>query len=81
MKNSLENKLKHQGFISQKWKTISTKAEVQLIILLLILAVIGAIYNIASYHSNKSVNLNICPLCDEPTNHVIYEQRNQTYTF
>lgn len=81
MKKSLDSKSNLQEYIYQKWKNFSRKAEAQVMIILLSLIAIGVMYNIVSHHLDKQPNFNICPLCEEPTHHVIYEQRNPRYTF
>lgn len=81
MKNPSENNNSLRENISRNFKEYSMKTEMQVMILLLSLIAIGVIYNIVSGFTDKQHNFHICPLCEEPTNHVIYEQRNQRYTF
>lgn len=81
MKEHSENKPTPRENFWKNLKESLTNVEMKVICLLFILMILGIVYNIVSYHFDKPVNLNICPLCEEPTNHVIYEQRNKTYTF
>ncbi len=77
MKNLLENKRKLQKNLFQGWKTLAMKLETKVIFLLIILTLLGIVYNIVSQVTDKPNNFNICPLCEEPTN----EQRISTLTF
>lgn len=77
MKNLLENKRKSPKNLLQVWKALAMKAETKVIFLLMILTILGIVYNIFSRITDKHDNFTICPLCEEPTN----EQRISTFTF
>lgn len=77
MNDQLENKSRTQGIFWQNWKQLAVKAEIQVMIFLIILVLTGAMYNIVRA---KEPNFSICPLCEEPTNYKD-EPRISTYTF